>query len=90
MKATTVRMTDNFDALKGGEIYEVCGRAKSGNRLVVFTNIRTGHVVSLYAWQVTQARTAGKMIDYDDTASAQMQGSIASSVCASLPTKFIY
>ena len=88
MKSTTVKALDNVYTLKAGEVYEVSeSRAR---RLVEFQNVRTGDFTHLYRFEVEHARNTGKLVDHDDTQSCAMQGSIASSVCAHLPTKFIY
>jgi hypothetical protein len=86
MKTLTVKALDNYDSLKAGEIYEVTTRG----RFTRFTNVLTGDVVSLYHCQAHHARLTGKLVDFDDTVSVAMQASIASTVCAHLPTKFIY
>lgn len=91
MKALTVKALDNFDALKAGHLYEL--RQPGGQRMVVLVDITEGasaSLVSLYPHQVQQARIAGKLVDYDDTQSAQMQSAVASAICAHLPSKFIY
>jgi hypothetical protein len=86
MKSTTVKALDHYDSLKAGRVYEVSVRG----RFTRFTDVQTGDVVSLYHCQALHARLIGKLVDFDDTQSVAMHASIASSVCAHLPTKFIY
>lgn len=86
MKSTTVKALDNYDSLKAGHVYEVATRG----RFTRFTDVQSGDVVSLYHCQAQHARLTGKIVDHDDTQSEAMHASIASSVCAHLPTKFIY
>ncbi len=86
MKTTTIKALDNYDSLQAGHVYEVSVRG----RFTRFADIESGDVVSLYHCQVLHARLAGKLVDHDDTQSCAMQSSIASTVCAHLPSKFIY
>ena len=91
MKSTTVKALDNVYTLKAGEIYEVSyTSAYHLQRLIKFENVRTGNTTHLYKWEVEHARLAGRIVDHDDTQSCAMQASIASTVCAHLPSKFIY
>ena len=88
MKSTTVKALDNVYTLKAGEVYEL--NESRARRLVEFENVRTGDFTHLYKFEVEHARNTGKLVDFDDTQSPAMQASIASTICAHLPSKFIY
>lgn len=86
MKTLTYKALDDYDALQAGHVYELSYKG----RFTRFTDVQTGDVVSLYQCQMEHAVLVGKLVPHDDTQSVAMQGSIASSVCAHLPTQFIY
>ena len=56
---TTYQCTNRCDCLTIGEHYDA--ERKPGTRLVRMTSHKTGHVVSLYTWQIEQALLGGAL-----------------------------
>lgn len=83
-------MTTSYDALIGGEEYQMQVLARPG-RCVRFVSTRTGTTLSLYRWQVEHMRHRGYMrIIMEDPASLAMHCAIANKLCKSTSTSYLY